>query len=116
MACAAGIATLDVYAEEGLLTRAATLAKHWEDAIWTLKTAKHVIDLRVVGLVAGIELAPRENAAGKRAFEAFTKAFEKGLLTRVTGDILALSPPLIVEKAQIDQMVSMVGEVLATID
>jgi beta-alanine--pyruvate transaminase len=115
MACAAGIATLDVYAEEGLLTRAAELAKHWQEAIWSLKSAKHVIDLRVIGLVAGIELTPREGAAGKRAFEAFTQAFEKNVLIRVTGDIIAVSPPLIVEKAQIDQIVGTIGEVLATV-
>ncbi len=115
MACAAGIATLDVYAEEGLLTRAAELAKYWEDAIWQLKDAKHVMDLRVIGLVAGIELTPREGAAGQRAFEAFTKAFDKGVLIRVTGDTIAVSPPLIVEKAQIDQIVATISEVLATV-
>jgi beta-alanine--pyruvate transaminase len=115
MACAAGIATLDVYAEEGLLTRAATLAKEWEEAVWTLKGAKHVMDLRVIGLVAGIELTPREGAAGKRAFEAFTKAFEKGVLIRVTGDTIAVSPPLIVEKAQVGQIVGTIKEVLAEI-
>ena len=115
MACAAGIATLDVYAEEGLLTRAATLAKYWEDAIWSLKGSKHVIDLRVIGLMAGIELTPREGAAGKRAFEAFTRAFDKGVLIRVTGDTIAVSPPLIVEKGQIDQIVSTIAEVLATV-
>jgi beta-alanine--pyruvate transaminase len=115
MACAAGIATLDVYAEEGLLTRAASLAKYWEDAIWSLKGAKHVMDLRVIGLVAGIELTSREGAAGKRAFEAFTKAFEKNVLIRVTADTIAVSPPLIVEKAQIDQIVGTITEVLATV-
>ncbi len=116
MACAAGIATLDVYAEEGLLTRAGELAKFWEDAVWGLKTSKNVLDLRVVGLVAAIELAPREGAAGKRAFEAFTRAFDKGVLIRVTGDTIALSPPLIVERAQIERMVSTLAEVLATLD
>lgn len=116
MACAAGIATLDVYAEEGLLTRAAELARFWEDTVWGLKTAKHVQDLRVVGLVAGIELAPRAGAAGRRAFEAFTRAFDKGVLIRVTADTIALSPPLIVEKAQIERIVSVVGDVLQTID
>ena len=116
MACAAGIATLDVYAEEGLLTRAGELAKFWEDSIWSLKSAKNVIDLRVIGLVGAIELAPREGAAGKRAFDAFTQAFEKGVLIRVTGDTIALSPPLIVEKAQIEQIVSTVAEVLQNLD
>ena len=115
MACAAGIATLNVYAEEGLLTRAATLAKYWEDAMWQLKDSKHVIDLRVIGLMGGIELQSREGAAGKRAFEAFTKAFDKGVLIRVTSDTIAVSPPLIVEKAQIDQIVSTIAEVLATV-
>ena len=115
MACAAGIATLDVYAEEGLLTRAAELAKYWEDALWKLKASKHVMDLRVIGLVGGIELHPREGAPGKRAFEAFTKAFDKGVLIRVTSDTIAVSPPLIVEKAQIDQIVGTISEVLATV-
>lgn len=116
IACAAGIATLDVYAEEGLLTRAGELAEFWEDTVWQLKSSKHVIDLRVIGLVAAIELAPREGAAGKRAFEAFTRAFDKGVLIRVTGDTIAVSPPLIVEKAQIERIVSTVGEVLQGID
>ena len=112
MACAAGIATLDVYAEEGLLTRAASLAQYWEDAVWTLKDAKNVVDLRVIGLVAGIELSSRPGAVGARAFECFTKAFEKGVLIRVTGDTIAVSPPLIVEKSQIDQIVSSIAEVI----
>ncbi|NBS55773.1 MAG: aminotransferase class III-fold pyridoxal phosphate-dependent enzyme, partial [Betaproteobacteria bacterium] len=112
MACAAGIATLDVYAEEGLLTRAASLAQYWEDAVWTLKDAKNVVDLRVIGLVAGIELSSRPGAVGARAFECFTKAFEKGVLIRVTGDTIAVSPPLIVEKSQIDQIVSTIAEVI----
>ena len=116
MACAAGIATLDVYAEEGLLTRAGELAKFWEDTVWGLKASKNVIDLRVVGLVAAIELAPREGAAGRRAFEAFTRAFDKGVLIRVTGDTIALSPPLIVEKAQIEHIVGTVADVLKTVD
>lgn len=116
MACAAGIATLDVYAEEGLLTRAGEIAKFWEDTVWGLKASKNVIDLRVVGLVAAIELAPREGAAGRRAFEAFTRAFDKGVLIRVTGDTIALSPPLIVEKAQIEHIVATVGEVLQGVD
>ncbi len=115
MACAAGIATLDVYAEEGLLTRAAELAKYWEEKLWTLQSAKHVMDLRVIGLMAGIELRSREGGPGKRAFEAFTKAFDKGVLIRVTGDTIAVSPPLIVQKEQIDQIVGTIDEVLNTV-
>ena len=116
LACAAGIATLDIYAEEGLLTRAAGLAKYWEDAIWSLKDAKNVIDLRVIGLVAGIEFSPRPGAASKRAFEIFTKAFEKGLMVRVTGETIAVSPPLIIEKPQIDQLVSIIAEAVNAVE
>ena len=116
LACAAGIATLDIYAEEGLLTRAAGLAKYWEDAIWSLKDAKNVIDLRVIGLVAGIEFSPRPGAATKRAFEIFTKAFEKGLMVRVTGETIAVSPPLIIEKPQIDQLAGLIAEAIKAVD
>jgi len=116
LACAAGIATLDIYKEEGLLTRAAGLAKYWEDAIWSLKDAKNVIDMRVIGLVAGIEFSPRPGAPTKRAFEIFTKAFEKGLMVRVTGETIAVSPPLIIEKPQIDQLVGMIGEAIKAVD
>jgi beta-alanine--pyruvate transaminase len=104
LACAAGIATLDVYQEEGLLTRAAGLAKYWEDAVHSLKGAPHVADLRNCGLMAAIELEPRAGQPGKRAYEIFVKAFEAGVLIRVTGDTIALSPPLIVQKSQIDQL------------
>ena len=116
LACAAGIATLDIYAEEGLLTRAAGLAKYWEDAIWSLKDAKNVIDLRVIGLVAGIEFSPRPGAPTKRAFEIFTKAFEKGLMVRVTGETIAVSPPLIIEKPQIEQLVGIIAEAIKAVD
>ncbi|WP_131113796.1 aspartate aminotransferase family protein [Lichenihabitans psoromatis] len=110
--CAAGIATLDIYAEEGLLTRGADLAETWHDAIHSLKGLPNVIDIRTIGLIAGIELAPRAGAPGTRAYEAFVKAFEKGLLVRTTGDIIALSPPLIIEREQITTLVSMLGDVL----
>jgi beta-alanine--pyruvate transaminase len=112
VAAAAALATLDVYREEDLFARAAGLAPYWEDAIHSLKGAPHVIDLRNIGLVAGIELEPRPGKPGARAFDAFVQAFEQGVLIRVTGDIIALSPPLIVEKAQIDQMVDTVRAVL----
>ena len=113
VACAAGIATLDTYAEEGLLTRAATLEKHWEDAAHALKGTRHVIDIRNCGLIAGIELEPRPGAPGARGYEAFVKAFEDGVLIRVTGDTIALSPPLIIEKPQIDRLFDTVRSVLA---
>jgi beta-alanine--pyruvate transaminase len=115
LACAAGIATLEVYKEEGLLTRGAEMAGYWEDAIHSLRGAPHVIDLRNIGLVGAIELEPRPGAPGARAYETFVKCFEAGLLVRQTGDTIALSPPLIIEKAQIDSMVSMIGDILKTV-
>src|SRR3989440_5163321 len=84
LACAAGIATLDTCDEEGLFTRAASLEKHWEDAAHALRHARHVIDVRNFGLMAGIELEPRAGAPGRRAYEAFIKAFEAGGLVCVT--------------------------------
>ncbi|WP_091970402.1 aspartate aminotransferase family protein [Methylobacterium gossipiicola] len=114
-ACAAGLATLDIYAREGLLTRAAALSETWADAVHGLANAPHVIDIRTLGLVAGIELSPRDGAPGARAYDVFVDCFERGLLVRVTGDIVALSPPLIVETDQIDTMVSILGEALARV-
>jgi beta-alanine--pyruvate transaminase len=112
VACAAGIGTLQTYEDEGLLTRAQSLEKHWEDAAHSLKGTRHVIDIRNCGLVAAVELEPRPGAPGRRAYEAFVKAFETGVLIRVTGDIIALSPPLIVEKPQIDRLFQTLREVL----
>src|SRR6185436_7415971 len=112
VACAAGIGTLQTYEDEGLLSRAQSLEKHWEDAAHSLKGTRHVIDIRNCGLVAAVELEPRPGAPGRRAYEAFVKAFETGVLIRVTGDIIALSPPLIVEKPQIDRLFQTLREVL----
>jgi beta-alanine--pyruvate transaminase len=112
VACAAGLATLDIYRREGLLTRAGTLAKKWEDAAHALQGLPHVIDVRNYGLILGLELAPIAGKAGARAFEVYTKCFERGLLTRQSGDILALSPPLIVTPEQIDEMFGTLAEVL----
>jgi beta-alanine--pyruvate transaminase len=114
VACAAGLATQDIYEREGLLTRGAKLAKQWEDAVHSLRESPHVIDIRNIGLVAGIELQPRAGSPGARAYEVFVKAFEKGALIRITGDIIALSPPLIVEPKHIDQLVTTLREILAT--
>jgi beta-alanine--pyruvate transaminase len=111
-ACAAGLATLDIYAREGLLTRAKQLAKHWETAAHTLRGLPHVIDVRNYGLILGLELESIPGKVGARAFEVYTKCFERGLLIRQTADIIALSPPLIVEPAQIDQIFSILSEVL----
>ena len=112
MACAAGLGTLETYAEEGLLTRAADLAQYWEDALHGLKGLPHVIDIRNLGLIGAVELEPIPGVPTQRAFNAFLKAYEKGCLIRTTGDIIALSPPLIIEKAQIDQLIGTLGDVL----
>jgi beta-alanine--pyruvate transaminase len=112
VACAAGLATQEIYAREGLLTRGAELAKKWEDAVHSLRGTPHVLDVRNLGLVAAIELEPRAGAPGARAYEVFVKAFEKGILIRVSGDVIALSPPLIIEPAQIDELITRLGEVL----
>ena len=97
------------------MTRAASLEKHWEDAIHSLKGARHVVDIRNLGLMGAVELEPRLGSPGKRAFEAFVKIFEAGVLIRYTGDILAFSPPLIVEKPQIDRIFECVRDVLSTV-
>ncbi len=116
LAAAAGIATLDLYKEERLFERAAELNKYWEDAVHSLKGKRHVIDIRNLGIVAGIELEPRAGAPTKRATELFHKCFDNGLLVRATADIIALSPPLILEKAHIDEMVGRIAELVETID
>ncbi|MEY2653566.1 MAG: hypothetical protein RLZZ524_594 [Pseudomonadota bacterium] len=112
LACAAGIATLDTYAEDGLLTRAATLQDTFADALHTLREAPHVIDIRNIGLVGGIELAARPGEPGKRAFEVFLDCFEQGVLIRTTGDTIALSPPLIIEPQHIGRIVETIGAAL----
>ena len=112
LACAAGIATLDTYADEGLLTRAAELAPYWEDAIHSLRETKHVIDAHNIGLVGAIELEPMPGEPTKRAFSCFLECFERGVLIRTTGDIIALSPPLIISKGQIDEIVGTLSDVL----
>jgi beta-alanine--pyruvate transaminase len=116
LACAAGIGTLDTYQEEGLLERAASLEKHWEDAIHSLKGVRNVIDIRNLGLMGAVELSPREGAPGTRGYHALAKCFEAGVLIRYTADTLAFSPPLIIEKAQIDRVFETVRKVLQTLD
>jgi beta-alanine--pyruvate transaminase len=116
MAAAAGVGTLDTYEQEGLMTRAAELAPVWEDALHSLKGLPHVIDIRNYGLIGAVELEPIAGAPGKRAFEAFLRAFKDGLLVRSTGDNLALSPPLIISEAEIGQLVETLGAVLRGLD
>ena len=113
VAAAAGLGTLETYRDEGLLTRASgDLAKYWEDALHSLKGLPHIIDIRNLGLIGAIELEPIAGSPTKRAFSAFVKAFEEGILIRTTGDIIALSPPLIIEKSHIDTLIGKLGDIL----
>jgi beta-alanine--pyruvate transaminase len=112
LAAAAGLATLQVYAQDGLLTRAGELAGYWQEKVHSLRDRRHVIDIRNLGLVAAVEMAPRAGQVGARGYDALQAAFHAGLLVRVTGDIIALAPPLIVEHAQIDRMIEVIGRVI----
>ena len=113
----AALATLDLYAAEGLLERVSGLAQHWEDALHSLKGVRNVIDVRNIGLMGAVELAPRDGAVGARGFDAHCRAFfEEDLLVRFTGDILAMSPPLIVSTSQIDEIVERLRRVLERVE
>ncbi|HEV2547626.1 MAG TPA: aspartate aminotransferase family protein [Stellaceae bacterium] len=112
LACAAGLAALDIYAEEGLFERARTLAPYWEEAVHALKGLPHVIDCRNLGLIAAVELEPIAGQPAKRAFDAFLRAYENGLMIRTTGDIIALSPPLTISKGEIDELFGKLATVL----
>jgi beta-alanine--pyruvate transaminase len=111
-ACAAAIATLDVYTKEGLLTRAASLSPQWENAVHSLRGLPHVIDIRNYGLIGAVELEPRAGKPAARGFEVFLKCFERGVMVRQTGDTIAMSPPLIIEQQQIERMVETLGAVI----
>ena len=114
-AVAAGLASLSVYEEEGLYQRASEMAPVLEDAVHSLKGAPHVIDIRNIGMMAAIELEPRPGEPTMRATEMFRRCFEAGLLIRTTGDVLALSPPLIIDADQIGQIVDTIGKGLQSI-
>ena len=115
MVAAAGLGTLETYAEEGLLTRAASLADYWQKKLHSLADHPYVIDIRNIGLIGAIELKSIDGSPTQRAFNAFLKAFEKGYLIRTTGDIIALSPPLIITTEQIDELIECLSEVLREI-
>ena len=112
IACAAGLAALDVYRRDGLLTRAKQMAPAFEQAVHSLRGLPHVIDIRNYGLVAGIELASIAGSPGARAFGVYLECFERGLLIRTTGDIIALSPALIIEPDHIDELAGILGAAL----
>ena len=108
LACAAGLGTLATYEDEGLLTRASAMQGYFGDAVHSLRGEPNVIDIRNIGLVGGIELSSLPGEPAKRAFNIFLDCYERGVLLRTTGDTLALSPPLIIERGQIDQLVDTV--------
>ena len=112
-ASAAAIATLKIYERERLFDRARSLESYWEQALHMLRQAPNVADVRNIGIVAGIELSPVDGAPGKRGNDVYRRAFEGGLLARVTGDTIALSPPLIVTEQQVDEMVDKLGTAIA---
>jgi len=112
VACAAGLATLGIYQSEGLLTRGASLAEHWQKTMHGLRDLPNVIDIRTIGLVAGIELASRPDAVGARGYDAMVDCFNRGLMIRITADTIALSPPLIVKPEQIDEMAGIVADAI----
>jgi beta-alanine--pyruvate transaminase len=113
LACAAALATLDTYQEEGLFNKAIELGQYWEDAIHALKDLPNVVDVRNFGLIGAIEMATRDNTPGARAFEIFNKCFhDKNLLVRTTGDVIALSPPLILQKNHIDEIFGRIAEAI----
>jgi beta-alanine--pyruvate transaminase len=112
VACAAALATLDVYTKEGLLTRAASLAPEWENAVHSLRGLPHVIDVRNYGLIGAVELEPRAGKPGARAFEVFLECFERGVMVRQTGDTIAMSPPLIIDSKQIAHLIETLGAVI----
>jgi beta-alanine--pyruvate transaminase len=115
VASAAALGTLDTYEEEGLLTRGAELASYWEDGLHSLKGLPHVIDIRNLGLIGAIELDPAPGKPTQRAFSTYLQAFEKGVLIRTTADIIALSPPLIIQKSEIEVIFDTLRGILKTL-
>ena len=113
LAAAALIATLDVYEEDGLFEHAKDLSSYWEDALHSLKDLDSIIDVRNLGLVAGVEMETRDGKPGARGYDVFTDGFHNhNILLRFTGDTLALSPPLIAEKQHIDQIVDILRKII----
>jgi beta-alanine--pyruvate transaminase len=116
LACAAGLATLKLYEDEGLFARAAKMAPVLEDALHAFKGAPHVVDVRNHGLVGAVELAPRAGAPNARGFETFIRCFERGVLVRQTGDTIAVAPALVVEQQHIERIAATLRDVLDTIE
>ncbi|GAB5387392.1 MAG: aspartate aminotransferase family protein [Alphaproteobacteria bacterium] len=115
LAAAAGLATMDVYTEDGLFDRAAEMAPYFEQAIHGMKDAPYVKDIRNIGMMGAIELEPRPGADHHRAYETMRGCWDRGVMIRVTGDTIALTPPLIATKEHIDQILSTIREVLGVV-
>ncbi|ODT20362.1 MAG: omega amino acid--pyruvate aminotransferase [Kaistia sp. SCN 65-12] len=114
LACAAASAVLDIYRDENLFERSAELSPYWEQGVHSLKGLPNVTDIRNLGLAAGIDLAP-SSAPGARGYDAFVKAFELGLMVRQSGDAIAMSPPLVIEKAQIDEIIDITAKTIKAV-
>jgi beta-alanine--pyruvate transaminase len=113
LAAAALIATLDVYSEEDLFERASQLTSYWESALHSLKGMEHVIDIRNLGFVGGVEMSSRDDQIGARGYDVFETGFnDENILLRFTGDIIALSPPLIAEKKHIDRIIDSLRKII----
>jgi len=112
VACAAGLAMLDICRRDGLFQRSRDLWRYWEDAAHGLKGLPHVVDIRNIGLLAAIELAPLAGKPGQRGYAVHQACLERGCLIRSAGDTMLLSPPLIIEPAQIDELFAVLAQVL----
>ena len=115
LACAAALATLEEYKAENVFERAGNIEKKFEEACHSLKGTKNVVDIRNIGLVAGIELATREDGLTKRAYDVFDWCFNEGLMVRFTGETICVSPPLVVNEGQIDEIFTTIREAIISI-
>ena len=105
-----------MFEKDNLFERASELVPYFEETVHSLRGSRNVIDIRNFGLAAGVELAPRKGSPGARGFDVFRRCFEHGILSRVTGDIIALAPAMIAEKTHIDQLVETLGNVIQITD
>jgi beta-alanine--pyruvate transaminase len=112
LAMAAGMATLDVYKEEGIFEHAKEMSKYFEEAIHSLKGLPYVVDIRNIGLMGGIELTPIPGDPTKRAYDVFMQTYENNVMVRVAGDGIVLSPPLIIEREHIDRIIDTLRKVI----
>lgn len=116
LASAAGLAAMDVYQGEGLFERARELIPYFEDAMHSLKGERHIIDIRNLGLMAGIELEPHEGEPGNRGFEAFLEGYKRGVFYRLNGEIFQIAPPLICTREHVDKMVDVLRASIRAVD